>query len=178
LTDQTLVRAQLIAALERSDAQRRLGRAERIEWLSLHRHLPGAMFGRPETMRILSEAPDAFVDGHFVAALLLATAFIEHTLIEELQLLGHVKGSPKLGDAIVIAREHKVFPNDWLIRLDLLRLKRNPFSHLKGPENEYSMGVRHRKLRVHPMKLLEADAKEGIELMFDFFVATLREADL
>jgi hypothetical protein len=178
MTEPTSVHDRLLLALAESDALRRAGRAERIEWLSLHRRLPGAMFGRSETMRILSEAPETFVDGHFVAALLLAMSFIEHTLAEELQLLGHVKGSPNFADAIAIARKNKVFPEDWLRRVDGLRMKRNPFVHLKEPEHEHNMGVRHRILKVHPLRMLEADAKDALELMFDFLVATLREADV
>lgn len=178
MENQASVREQLMTALELSDTQRRIGRAERIEWLSLHQRLPGIMFGRSETMRILAEARETFVDGHFVAALLLATAFIEHTLVEELQLLGYVDRSPNLGEAILIARNHKVFADDWLNRLDVLRLKRNPFAHLKVPEHEHNMGVRFRKMALHPLQMLEADAKEAVELMYDFLVATIREANI
>ncbi|OGB01344.1 MAG: hypothetical protein A3E79_12090 [Burkholderiales bacterium RIFCSPHIGHO2_12_FULL_61_11] len=177
MANETSIDEQLSEALERADADSRHARVERIKWLSLHERRPGAILGRTETMRILSEARETFIDGHFVAALLLATSFIEHTLAEELQLLGHVTDSPNFANAVAIARKHKVFPEDWLARTDALRLKRNPFSHLKEPDHKHNMGVRFRKLRIHPMRMLEADAKDAIGLMWDYFVATLREAD-
>lgn len=177
MADRSSIHEQLVAALERSDAESRQGRAERIEWIALHDRRPVVVLGRSDTLRILSEASETFVNGHFVAALLMATSLIEHTLSEELQLLGHVKGSPNFVKAIAIARKHKLFPEDWLRRTDTLRLRRNPFAHLKEPGHEHNMTVRHRKLNIHPLTMLEADAKEALELMFDFFAATLREAD-
>jgi hypothetical protein len=80
--------AKLVDALEKSDALRRQGRAERIQWLSQHRE-SCSYFGPMDTMRVLAEAGYCFVDGHYVATLLLAVAYIEHTLTDE--LLGAVR---------------------------------------------------------------------------------------
>lgn len=176
MTDQSTTRDRLMSALEESDQRRRIGRAERIEWLSLHESQPSVMFERTETMRILQEARETFVDGHFVASLLLATSFIEHTLAEELQLLQHAKGSLSFVEALKLASAHKVFPEDWIIRAEALRLKRNPFAHLKEAGNKHTMGARYRELRMHPVAMLESDAKDALDLMYNLFVATLREA--
>lgn len=176
MNDQSTARDRLLAALEESDERRRVGCAERIEWLSLHESHPKAMFGRTETMRILLEARETFVDGHFVASMFLATSFIEHALAEELQLLRYVNGSVNFAEALKLASAHKVFPEDWISRAHALRLKRNPFAHLKEAGNKYTMDARYRGLGVHPITMLEADAKDALDLMYNFFVATLREA--
>jgi len=175
--DESSIDTRLTAGLERADSEDRQARVARIKWLSLHERRPGITFGRTETMRLLSEARETFIDGHFVASLLLATAFIEHTLSDELQKLGHVSSSPSFSRAIVLAGECKVFPDDWLARADALRLKRNPFAHLKEPKHEHNLGVRFRKQNVNPNRVMEADAKDAISLMWDFFVATLMEGD-
>lgn len=165
----------LMQALEASDQSRRGARADRIEWLALHEVSVPLIIGRTETMHVLHEAREVFVDGHFVAALLMAMSFIEHTIVEELQQLGHVNGSPKLGQAIETAKEKKTFPADWLERTKTLSLRRNPFAHLKEGDHLHTLGMRMRHEKKHPKVILEADAKDAIELMYNFFVATLRE---
>ncbi len=126
-------------------------------------------------MQLLREAREIFVDGHYVATLLVAVAFIEHTVVEELQRLGHVNGSPTFSNAIRIAAENKVFPSDWLARAKKLGLRRNPFVHLKDDDHQHALGVRIRTENRHPASILESDAKDVIDLMYNFFVATLRE---
>lgn len=168
-------RERLMQALEASDDQRRDRRADRIEWLALHEVNPHLVIGRTETMHVLREAREVFVDGHFVATLMMAMSFIEHTIVEELQILGHVSGSPTFAQAIQTAEEKKTFPPDWLRRAKTLSLRRNPFAHLKEGDHPHTLGVRVRQEKRHPQVIVETDAKDAIELMYNFFVATLRE---
>ena len=168
-------RERLIQALEASDQRRREHRAGRIEWLALYEVSPPVVIGRTETIHVLREAREVFVDGHFVAALMMAMSFIEHTIVEELQLLGHVSGSLTFAQAIETAREQKVFPSDWLVRAKTLSLRRNPFVHLKQGNHPHTLGMRIRHEKKHPEAIVEADAKDAIELMYNFFIATLRE---
>ena len=176
----TSQRAQLqsvIATLERLDSDSRGARAERVFWLSLHEPEPaGAIMGRTETMQILREARAAFIDGHFVSSLLLAMCFVEHTVVEELQLLGHIKGSPIFSSALKTAEMHRVFPTDWMKRAKTLSLRRNPFAHLKEASHEHGLGVRIRSEKRHPRTIMEDDAKDAIDLMYNVFTATLRSA--
>ena len=171
------IREKILKALEYSDSETRITRAERIEWLSLHSPTVPVVMGRAETLQLLEEAQQSFISGHFVAALVVAMAFVEHGLIEELQFLGHIKGSPPFSAALTVATEKKVFPSDWLARAKILSLRRNPFAHLKPEGHGDTLGVRVRKEKEHPRAIMEADAKDAIDLMFNFFVATLREAD-
>ena len=172
------MREKLIAALEESDHLRRGVRADRLEWLSLHIASAPVVSGRAETLHLLDEARSTFVDGHFVAALMVAMAFIEHSVVDELQLLGHINGSPTFSEAIRFAEHKKVFPPDWLVRAKRLGLRRNPFVHLKKSGHAHSLETRVMEEKRHPNAIMEADAKDALDLMYSFFVATLREVDL
>jgi hypothetical protein len=65
-------RARLVEALSQSDESVRGERADRIVWLSQHNMSPGIVVGRLEPMNLMQEASDSFVNGHFIACLLLA----------------------------------------------------------------------------------------------------------
>jgi GR25 family glycosyltransferase involved in LPS biosynthesis len=132
--------------------------------------------GRTESLHLLSEAREVFVDGHFAATLLVALSFIEHTMVEELQELGHVTGSPTFSEALTISAAKLVFPADWLVRARTLSLRRNPFVHLKPAHQKHGLGVRVIEENRHPKTILEEDAKDSIDLMYNFFRATLRPA--
>ena len=170
------IQEKLLQALEEYDSQTRQARVERIEWLSLHSPTLPTVMGRTETLHLLEEAKQTFIGGHYIAALLTAMACIEHCIVEELSLLGHVKQSPKFSKAIEIAKENKVFPADWLARAKGLSLRRNPFAHLKDEGHGHALGTRVREEARHPHAIIEADAKDAVDLMYNFFVATLREA--
>jgi hypothetical protein len=170
------IREKLLRALEEYDSQTRNTRAERIEWLSLHSPTLPAVMGRTETLHLLEEARQSFIGGHFIAALLTAMACIEHCIVEELTLLGLIQQSPKFSKAIEVATKSKVFPPDWLERAKRLSLRRNPFAHLKEEDHHHALGTRIREERRHPYAIIEADAKDAVDLMYNFFVATLREA--
>jgi len=176
-TTSNATREHLLAALEESDARRQLGRAERIEWLTLHEAHAPMIMGRTETLQLRREAREVFVDGHYVATLLVALSFIEHTIVEELQILGYTKSSPTFGEAITISEKNKVFPPDWLVRAKKLSLRRNSFAHLKDAEHQHALGTRIREENRHPTSILESDAKDVIDLMNSFFVATLRKIE-
>lgn len=174
-------REKLLQALEKFDSTTRQARAERIEWLSLHSPTLPVVIGRPETLHLLQEARETFIGGHFVASLITAMACIEHCIVEELNLLGHIQlspkqSSPKFSRILEIAGANKVFPPDWLERARRLGLRRNPFAHLKDEGHHHALGIRIREEKRHPHAIIEADAKDAVELMYNFFNATLREA--
>jgi hypothetical protein len=168
----------LLLRIEKNDALRRSGKAARLEWLALHEaKRPKTMMGRAETFQLLNEAREVFLDGHYVATLLVGMSYIEHSIIEELQLLSLINGSIKFSEAIKIAEQKKVFPIDWLKRAKKLSLRRNPFAHLKDGEHEDTLGIRIRKEKRSQGEILEDDAKDVIDLMNNFFSATLREIE-
>lgn len=168
-------RQKLLKALSQSDAMRRDARADRIEWLSLHINIPSFIAGRAETLHLLEEARNTFVDGHFVSALLIAMAVIEHTLVEDLQLQQLTQGSPTFGQALSLAKDKRLFPPDWLERATRLSHRRNPYAHLKDEDHPHALGARIQSENRHPRSIMENDAKDALELMSNIFIATLRE---
>lgn len=168
--------AELDEALRQYDDQTRSSRVERITWLSQHGSLPPVLMGRTETLHLLQEARAVFINGHFAAALVLAVAVIEHSLVEELQLLGAIAGSPPLGRVLAIAEGAGVLPSEWFPPIRTLVQRRNPFAHLKEPDHKHALGARIVLEGAHPKRLLEEDAKEAAIWMYKVFRATLREA--
>jgi hypothetical protein len=121
-----------------------------------------------DTMQVFAEAKQCFVDGHYVATLLLALAFIEHVLMDALtarQLDG--KGGT-FAVAIKRARVHKLFPDKLLSRVDALREIRNPFAHRRPPYHKHRFDNRFKDRGEHPDAILEEDAKEALNVMYAF----------
>mgnify|MGYP003429852243 CR=1 FL=1 len=99
----------LLRALAESDERRRLGRAERILWVSALCPRTGAVFGPLDTMTILNEARECFIEGHYIATVLLAMAFVEHTVMDELSESGY--GRPgTFSLALNAAAKKQLFP--------------------------------------------------------------------
>lgn len=162
--------------MQRLDDKRREARVQRIVWLSDHEHLPTVLMGRTETMHLLREARNVFVDGYFAAALLLAVSVINHCLVEELQLRDALKRDPGLEAVLLKCEELAVLPAHWFEPLRRLAARRHPFVHFKDPDHAHALGARVMLEGTPPAKLLQADAELAIEYMFNVFRATLREA--
>lgn len=174
--EHTSLREKLIQALSRSDESTRAERAGRIEWLAQHDSRPPAYFGPMDTLRVLEEARLCFISGQFVATVMLATSFVEHTLADELGELSLIKGKPTLDRMIELARDNLGFPSDLLDRADRLRNLRNPFTHRRPLEDKDTFGNRFMSAKVHPGAILEADAKLAIGVIYELFRRTLRGA--
>ena len=108
---------------------------------------------------------------------MLAQAFIEHRLQSLLIAKGLVKESKK-GIKFIIdyCRTNNLIGGFLLDKIDYIRKIRNPFSHLKDYDYSYNIDqrlmtqLRNTKSEENrikdPAKMLEADAKEAILLMY------------
>lgn len=167
-------------ALQQLDEKTRPQRVSRIDWLGNHERLPSAIMGRAETLQLLREAREVFINGHFAAALVIATAVIEHSIVEELHVRGLVKGKPTLSRVLEIAEEHAVLPADWFGPIRVLVNRRNPYAHFKLPGDDgqrHSLGARIMSEQQHPDSLLEDDACSALVWMYQVFRQTLREIE-
>jgi hypothetical protein len=127
------------------------------------------MFGLPlETSLIFEEAKSSFVYGNYVAAIVLASAFVEHWFSANLDSLGyHTEASKGLAAAIRCARANALVDPFILEKADRLRMIRNPFMHLKSIDHEHIISQRMAKARQFQVwRLLETDAKEALEAMY------------
>jgi len=169
-------RIKLIDALETSDEYRREERADRILWMSAHRSRPEAILGRPESLALLDEAEDAFREGHFISVMLLALAFVEHTLVEELVERSICNERVRFERAIKLAQLNQVLDTELLGRIDRLREVRNPFVHRRPCNDPATYGNRYIARQIHPRAMLEEDAREAFQVMYLVLSALLKTA--
>jgi hypothetical protein len=158
------------------DSSTRADRAARLIQIGAFADLPPAYMGRPETLHLLEETRQVFVNGHFVASLMLALSVIEHCIVEECELRGLIKESPPLSAALEIANQNGVLPKEWTEDISLLVKRRNPFAHLKPPMHQHGLGRRIRTEKRHPKQIVREDAELAVSYMYKVFKATLREA--
>ena len=163
----------LIQALEHSDSKRRLERAERIRWAARY-DIGGAIIGPVEAMNLLREARECFVEGHYIATLMLATALIEHVISEELVAASKAKYGISFERAISVARQENLFPTELLDSADRLRVLRNPFAHRKPDDHEHTLGNRYIAQKRHPRLVVEEDARAALIAMYGHFRHALR----
>ncbi len=143
------------AALQKADTVTLPERAVRARWLAkiVPRH---SYFMMPlETYYILREAKSSFIQGSYVATLVLATSFVEHWLTSHLTARGHAKEASRgLSACIQVARNAELVDRVILDKVDRLRLLRNPFVHLKNVDHEYRIDHRSIRSRLHPDEVL------------------------
>jgi hypothetical protein len=168
------IRDKLIDALKVSDERRREERADRIVWMSTYRSRPGVIMGRPETLALLDEAEDAFREGHFISVQLLALAFVEHTIVEELVERSLCKERINFERAIELAQRNEVLETELISRIDGLREVRNPFAHRRRHDDPNTYGNRYISRQIHPRVMLEQDAREAFQVMYLVFSALLK----
>jgi hypothetical protein len=168
------MRQKLIDALVHSDASRRLGRAKRIEWISVNRRPLGGMAGRSQILALHGEAIHCYIDGRFVATTLAATAFVEQTIVDTLLALGRTS-DVQMGaqDALDQAAKFGLLRPGLVRRVRALIKRRNAYAHLKILTNRYSFDRRFWAAKVHPDRLRESDAKKALQVMDAVLHATL-----
>jgi hypothetical protein len=118
-----------------------------------------------ESRLLFEEAKTTYVNGEFIATILLCQAFIEHWLTVLCER--NVAELPKNLEGLltVCCKEGLVHPY-VLEKINDLRLIRNPLTHRKSSEYPYSISQRMVDMKVDREELLENDAKKAIEIMF------------
>jgi hypothetical protein len=155
------------AALERNDKASVPIRAVRARWLRKRIPKKIAFWMPMETGFVFGEAAACFVDGHFVATIMLAASFVDHWLTSGLAHRGYGNEAKRgLEATIKVAKKKKLVDPFLLDAVNKLRLIRNPFAHLKLTDSDYKIGSRAVQMREPPEVLLEKDAKEAIIAMY------------
>lgn len=153
--------------LEKLDKKILPVRAERIRWLESV--IPrNQLLGLPtETYYVFIEAKSSFIYGCFVGSVILAAAFVEHWLAAQLSDRGFGKEANRgLLAMIKCCRKNNLVNSALLIRIDRLRVIRNPFVHLKEFGHKNSLVQRSFHYGLHPNEVLEKDAKESLITMY------------
>lgn len=165
-------RDRVLACLEHYDARDRAARADRHIWIGRHHFHPGIHWGRSETLGVMDEARSSYICGNFISTLVLALAYVEHTIIDALP--PSEKRSPTMTEAIRYARLAGLFPDDLLDGVAVLKDFRNPFVHRRKVDDLDTIGKRVADRKSHPTPILEQDARDALLLMYGFFRYSLR----
>ena len=162
---------QLLAKYDRDSFEERLGR---LKFLSQIFPKNTYYMGSFEGAFLLEEAKNTFINGQYVATMMLSQAFIERLLADFFKSKGRKKITTcGLHDMVEYAREHELINEYFLKRIDILRLKRNPFTHRKPFNHRFNISKRVLVSLSAPMELLEKDAKAAILLLYEFATARL-----
>jgi hypothetical protein len=152
--------------LLKSDRRAFKGRLERLKYLESISPQNIAIAGSPETVFLLQEAGQTFVNGTYIATMLLAQAFIERRLQVALMTKGvSEKDLQGLKEIINQCRKHHLLDETLLKKIDHLRQARNPFTHLKALDHPFTMSRRMASEGKMPDEILEKDAKDALVLM-------------
>ena len=124
------------------------------------------LFGTDESYLIFKEVKSCFINREYVAVLILTLSFIERRFQESLNINGFEKESKESISKILKKFKGNSLISDYFIeRVDFLRLKRNPFVHLRDIDDENNLYSRSLVNKERSEKILEKDAKEAIGLM-------------
>jgi hypothetical protein len=159
-------KSRLERSLEKSDRDMFSSRLYRLKWLESVFPKGSGFLMPPETFYVFEEARLAFINGEFVATLLLANAFLEQWLGNVLASKGYEKEAGRGLSAILKCMAKTGLLHPFLAdAADRLRKVRNPFVHIKSFNHEHRLTQRMFREKRYPNSLLEEDAKDAISLM-------------
>ena len=155
--------------LEREDSVCREGRIARLNWLAPL--APEAKYwlfsGGLLAKNLFEEARYCFVYGQFLAAIILAMAYIEHTLASLLYAIGR----SDLERANISALLIEAVNLGWLDqeeveKLDRLRIMRNSLTHFRRPGHQGTVEFRSVSEGDIPYTIVEEDARSVMQAAF------------
>ena len=158
-------------SLHRYDEQEFEGRLERLNYLK--KVFPsGIAFGADfETIIVFEEVRSAFVNGEFVATILLANAFIERWLEQTIAIPNSLsKNKRTLNDTLEFAENGGLLPDYLIKQIHTVRTRRNPLMHLKSGHPNTIMERLKDSLRngenPSAYDILLSDAKHALSTMY------------
>lgn len=167
-------KSKLESSLEKYDKEIFLSRVERYRWLNNILPKEYSFVMSMEAFYLKDEIFRAFINGEFVAAILLSQAFIEHWLCGLMTSKGHDKLSNKsLCEIIKFAKDNHIIHEFILEKTDELRKIRNPFIHPKPFDHEFNLSQRSLSKAQRPEEILLKDAQRAISLMYQIVTSKL-----
>jgi len=143
---------------------------ERVNRLTLiNKMYPKSLIlaGDMEFVFTFGEIKECYINGHFIATIILTQSFIEKLFIEFFSSRSLSKETNNgLDRMIKYARKNNLIHSTILDMVDNLRLKRNPFVHSKDFEYPHSLSRRTINNKTLPYEQLENDAKEAMQILF------------
>ena len=140
-------------------------KAKRLKYL--HKINPGGlvMSGPIEFVLTFREVQLCFIDGHFLATIVLGQAFVEKILHQHYNELGFDSIANKGLNAILQhARRNNTISTFVINHVDAVRLMRNPITHTKDANYQHGLDKRSYNNKTSPLIQLEKDAKKAVEV--------------
>jgi len=167
-------RSRLESALLKNDKESLAARLDRLRHLQTIFPKGYGFLSSVETAYVFNEAKMTYLNGQFVATVLLAQAHIEHCL------QGYVasRGEDRLAKSglaqIAKFLSSKNLLHEFLLeRIDRLRKLRNPFSHLQGFDYPDSLSKRAVAHKYDFNATLRHDAEFALALMYEVAVTRM-----
>jgi len=154
--------------IEEEDERTRDDRVERAAWvLSFGWSENGYMlFGGHGSLAPFDELRQAFINGEFVATVLLGQAFLEQLLAGYLDLAGGgVVGSPGLAEILKQFRDRGWIDETDFGVLDDVRRLRNPYAHYRDAQHKDNLARRVMTEREDYTVLIERDARSVVRAL-------------
>lgn len=147
------------------------GRLDRLKYLKNIFPKGYGFILSPESSYILDEVKITFINGQYVATIMLAQAFIEHMLQGTVCGAESEKVSKRgLGTIVKWIRNNKPEHSYLMKEIDHLRKFRNPFCHLRPSDDPDTISQRMFQSGMHPDAILEEEAKKAVVLMYEIAV--------
>lgn len=125
-------------------------------------------FGSDESYRIFNEVQSCFINGEYISVVILALSFIERRFQESLNIQGfETESKYTLNTILKIFKGNSAIPDYFIDKVDELRMKRNPFVHLRNVLDKDNLFSRSISKNRDTEATLEKDAKDAISLMFE-----------
>lgn len=125
-----------------------------------------------DTYAVFSEARSTYINGDFVATVMVAQAFVEHRLQAYLEARGERQlARAGLARILRFIRKRGLLDPVVVRGLDHLRNIRNPFAHLRPFDDPHGLGRRSLDQRIDPSELMEREAFTALSLMLTVAVA-------
>lgn len=155
---------------DKNSFEERLSRLQFVDKVFPKGH---SFLGQMELIYTFEEAKNSFINGQFIATIILAQSFIEKVFHVHFAELGYEAVAKKgLNEMIKFGKKNNLINEFILEKVDNIRKIRNPFTHLKEFSYPHSLTNRIFQNRTQPYEQLEKDAKEAI--CFMFLVATYK----
>lgn len=123
--------------------------------------------GDMEFVFTFNEIKQCYINGHFIATIILTQSFIEKVFIDFFIRKNLIKETKYGLEKMIKYARRKSLINSLILKMvDDLRLKRNPFVHSKDSDYPHSLSRRIIKNKTHPFEQLDKDAKEAMQILF------------
>lgn len=160
-----------IAWLEEDDAKSRQWRARRLEDLLEIVPVSSGGFhffnGGDETMTCFHEVRRCYLDGSYMAVVLLALLYVERELAGLLYAAGwNPARNARLGSLLEEAHDREVLSDSDLQAFRELAKARNSYAHFRPPGTPTSLMARSVERRDPPNEVIAQDARRALEAMW------------